>query len=122
MSEKELIRIWLQNRNQIILSQIAPTALLGASPFIVSLLLEQSFALKISFALILLASGILGAWAQFSAAEENEAVAISLSELKKKSEIAKQLIQRAPMLSIIKWGTTTIFTGVFVAILIALFN
>lgn len=122
MSEKELIRIWLQNRNQIILSQIAPTALLGASPFIASLLLEQSFALKISFALILLASGILGAWAQFSAAEENEAVAISLSELKKKSEIAKQLIQRAPMLSIIKWGTTTIFTGVFVAILIALFN
>ena len=122
MSEKELIRIWMQNRNQIILSQIAPTALLGASPFIVSLLLEQSLALKISFSLILLASGILGAWAQFSAAEENEAVAISLSELKRKSEVARQLIQRAPMLSIIKWGTTTIFTGVFIAILIALFN
>jgi hypothetical protein len=51
----------MQNRNQIILSQIAPTALLGASPFIVSLLLEQSLALKISFSLILLASGILGA-------------------------------------------------------------
>ena len=122
MSEKELIRIWMQNRNQIILSQIAPTALLGASPFIVSLLLEQSLALKISFSLILLASGILGAWAQFSAAEENEAVAISLSELKRKSEVSRQLIQRAPMLSVIKWGTTTIFTGVFIAILIALFN
>jgi hypothetical protein len=122
MSEKELIRIWMQNRNQIILSQIAPTALLGASPFIVSLLLEQSLALKISFSLILLASGILGAWAQFSAAEENEAVAISLGELKRKSEVSRQLIQRAPMLSIIKWGTTTIFTGVFIAILIALFN
>ena len=122
MSEKELIRIWMQNRNQIILSQIAPTALLGASPFIVSLLLEQSLALKISFSLILLASGILGAWAQFSAAEENEAVAISLGELKRKSEVSRQLIQRALMLSIIKWGTTTIFTGVFIAILIALFN
>jgi len=122
MSEKELIRIWMQNRNQIILSQIAPTALLGASPFIVSLLLEQSLALKISFSLILLASGILGAWAQFSAAEENEAVAISLGELKRKSEVARQLIQRAPMLSVIKWGTTTIFTGVFIAILMALFN
>lgn len=122
MTEKELIRVWQQNRNQIILSQIAPTGLLGASPFIVTILLDQSLALKLSFVFILLASGILGAWAQFTAAEESEAVAIDLGKLKEKSEYAKQVMQRSPLLSIIKWGTTSIFTGVFVAILFALFG
>ena len=121
MTEKELIRLWFQNRNQIILSQIAPTALLGTSPFIVALLVDQSLPLKLSFVFILLASGILGAWAQFTTAEENEAIAIDLGEKKEKSELARQIMQRSPLLSVIKWGTTTIFTAVFVAIIFALF-
>lgn len=120
MKEQELIRLWQKSRQQIIFAQLAPTFLLITT---VSLIAEVRAAGDLAVAAtigILLASGILGALAEYSAADEAQSIARDLSALKSKSSLARTVIKSAPWLHVVKFVTPTIFVAIFVALLVAL--
>jgi hypothetical protein len=105
---------------QLVVSQLAPTFLLittiGLVPVIRS---AGSYAAWATIG-ILLASGILGAVVQFSAASEAQAVASELSKTANDSRIAKSISSSARLLDIAKYVTPTIFVAIFVALCAAL--
>jgi hypothetical protein len=120
MKEQELIRLWQKSRQQIIFAQLAPTFLLITT---VSLIAEVRAAGDLAVAAtigILLASGILGALAEYSAADEAQSIARDLSALKPKSSLARTVIKSAPWLHVVKFVTPAIFVAIFVALLAAL--
>ena len=120
MKEQELIRLWQKSRQQIIFAQLAPTFLLITT---VSLIDEVRAAGDLAVAAtigILLASGILGALAEYSAADEAQSIARDLSALKPKSSLARTVIKSAPWLNVVKFVTPAIFVAIFVALLVAL--
>jgi hypothetical protein len=120
MKEQELIRLWQKSRQQIIFAQLAPTFLLITT---VSLIAEVRAAGDLAVAAtigILLASGILGALAEYSAADEAQSIARDLSALKSKSSLARTVIKSAPWLHVVKFVTPAIFVAIFVALLAAL--
>jgi hypothetical protein len=120
MKEQELIRLWQKSRQQIIFAQLAPTFLLITT---VSLINEVRAAGDLAVAAtigILLASGILGALAEYSAADEAQSIARDLSALKSKSSLARTVIKSAPWLHVVKFVTPAIFVAIFVALLVAL--
>lgn len=120
MKEQELIRLWQKSRQQIIFAQLAPTFLLITT---VSLIAEVRAAGDLAVAAtigILLASGILGALAEYSAADEAQSIARDLSALKPKSSLARTVIRSAPWLHVVKFVTPAIFVAIFVALLAAL--
>lgn len=88
MTELELIGLWTRARWHVIVSQLGPTALLG---FTVWLAMEglgdARLAVRVAAAGILLASGILGALAQFSAASEARSIAAALAALETLSPV-----------------------------------
>ena len=122
MSERELIDLWTKARWHVIVSQLAPTLLLG---FTVGLgivgLGEATLVVRIAAAGILLASGILGALAQFSAASEGIAIARDLTAMAPTSAISQHIIRIAPLLNVVKFVTPAVFVVVFVALLVELF-
>ena len=122
MTERELVELWTKARWHIIVSQLAPTALLG---FTIGLgiagLGEASLAVRIAAAGILLASGILGALAQFSAASEGLAIARDLRAIAAASATSQQIVRSAPLLDVVRFVTPTVFIAVFVALLVELF-
>jgi hypothetical protein len=122
VTERELINLWTKTRWHIIVSQLAPTALLG---FTVGLgvvgLGESTLAVRIAAAGILLASGILGALAQFSAASEGIAIARDLTAMAPTSAISQHIIRFAPLLNVVRFVTPAVFIVVFVALLVELF-
>ena len=122
MSERELIDLWTKARWHVIVSQLAPTLLLG---FTVGLgivgLGEATLAVRIAAAGILLASGILGALAQFSAASEGIAIARDLTAMAPTSAISQHIIRFAPLLNVVRFVTPAVFIVVFVALLVELF-
>lgn len=120
MNEQHLVSAWGALRTQLVVSQLAPTFLLittiGLVPVIRS---AGSYAVWATIG-ILLASGILGAVVQFSAATEAQAVASELSKTAKHSRIAKSISSSARLLDIAKYVTPTIFIAIFVALCAAL--
>lgn len=122
MTERELIELWTRARWHIIVSQLAPTALLG---FTIGLgvvgLGETSLAVRIAATGILLASGILGALTQFSAASEGMAIARDLKAIAAASSISQQIVRSAPLLDVVRFVTPIVFVAVFVALLVELF-
>jgi hypothetical protein len=122
MSELDLIRLWAAARRTIVVSQFAPTALLG---FTVWLALEglghANVAVRLAAAGILLASGILGALAQFSSASEAQAVASDLKRLGASSATSARIIAASPWLAVVKFVTPLIFVVIYVALLVYLF-
>jgi hypothetical protein len=120
MNEQHLVSAWGSLRMQLVVSQLAPTFLLittiGLVPVIRS---AGSYAVWATIG-ILLASGILGAVVQFSAASEAQAVASELSKLTKDSRIATSISSSARLLDIAKFVTPTIFIAIFVALCAAL--
>jgi hypothetical protein len=114
MTERELLELWNKNRQQIVVSQFAPTFLLiisaglilaglGAAPLFVSLIVL----------FILLASGILGALVQYASATEAMAVAEDLKHVKAPSAVTKQAIKFAPWLNVVRFVTPAIFIIIF---------
>jgi hypothetical protein len=69
---------------------------------------------------ILLASGIFGFLAQYSAASEALAVLGDLKTLKAKSKVSKQLIRFARWVNVIRFVTPSIFVVIYVLLCIAL--
>lgn len=121
MQESELIQLWHRLRNQIIFSQLAPTFLLISTIALLNDGLAQSESwVRYATLGILLASGIFGYLAQYSAATEGRAVLSELKNLKTKSRVAAQLIKFTPWLDVIRYLTPSIFVAIYVFLVIAL--
>jgi hypothetical protein len=120
VNEQQLVSAWGALRMQLVVSQLAPTFLLittiGLVPVIRS---AGDYAVWATIG-ILLASGILGAVVQFSAATEAQAVASELSTTSKNSRVAASISASARLLDIAKYVTPTIFVAIFIALCAAL--
>jgi hypothetical protein len=122
MNEFDLISLWSKARWHIIASQLAPTLLLAATIwFLQSGLADASLATRVAALGILLASGILGAVAQISAANEGLTIIEDLTASQATSLLASRIMQSAPLLKVVKYVTPTVFVAVYVALILALF-
>lgn len=120
MNEAELIRLWQKSRQQIIIAQLAPTFLLITTAGLVEEVRDAGQVTVWAVIGILLASGILGALAEYTAAHEAQAVAKDLSSLKTKSTLAETIVKTAPWMHVVKYLTPAIFVGIFIALFVAL--
>jgi len=117
MNQLELIRVWQKSWNRIIISQLAPTGLLITTVALMQFGLgEAGILVKLAALLILLASGILGALAQYSAATEAQAVAAHLATSSEASLGAAAIHDLAKFLWVVKFVTPTVFVAIFLAI------
>ncbi len=122
MTESELLTHWASARWHIIISQIAPTILLGATVWMLTAgLAEAELTVRLAAAGILLASGILGAAAQVAAANEGRAIVIELGGLESRTAIAEGIIATSRGIEIVRVVGPAVFVLVFVALLWALF-
>jgi hypothetical protein len=120
MTEKELIDVFLRNRNQLIFAQLAPTFLLITTASLVDEVKDAGEFTVWAVLGILLASGILGALAEYSAAHEAQAAAKDLATAQ--SHVAKSIQKTAPWLHVAKYVTPAIFVGIFISLTLALFS
>lgn len=125
MTENELVGHYAKARTHIVVSQLGPIFLLIVTIALLTLGLGQtSLAIRLAAAGILLASGILGALVQYSAA--NEAMGIAgdleaLAALGAPSALAARIIAFRPWLNVVRFVTPAIFALIYLALLIALF-
>jgi hypothetical protein len=121
MNEVDLVRLWHRLRNQIIFSQLAPTFLLIVTIALLNDgLAESADVVKWATLGILLASGIFGFLAQYSAATEARAVLSDLKRLKSKSKVSTLLVGFSAWLDVIRFVTPSIFVAIYVLLCIAL--
>ena len=120
MSEKELLELWVKFRNQLIFAQFAPTFLLITTVGLVPQIKAAGNLTIQATVGILLASGILGALAEFQAAHEAQKVAKDLAKLENPSALSKTIAKSAIWLHVAKFLTPTIFVGIFVFLVLAL--
>lgn len=120
MTEAELIQEFQKNRLHIILAQLAPTALLGFAVIATPTIAGTSNYLIGAFVFILMASGILGALAEYSAASQAQAVIDDLKTLPGSSSLRNRIISFRPYLEIVKFVTPAIFVVIFIALLVEL--
>jgi hypothetical protein len=121
MTELELIQLWNKLRNQVIFSQLAPTFLLIVTiALIQDGLSSEPLVVKLATLGILLASGIFGYLAQYSAATEARALLAEIRGLRTKSKVSSQLLKFAKWLDVIRYVTPTIFVAIYVLLCIAL--
>ena len=121
MNELELVQLWNRLRNQIIFSQLAPTFLLIVTIALLNDgLAESPDVVKWATLGILLASGIFGFLAQYSAATEARAVLGDLKTLKSKSKVSTLLVGFSAWLDVIRFVTPSIFVAIYVLLCIAL--
>lgn len=121
MNEQDLIRNWHTNRLHIVLAQLAPTALLAFAAIATPAIAAADEYVKHGFALILLASGILGALAEYSAASEAQATIDDLKALPGESKSRARIASFRPWLEVVKFVTPAIFVAIFLAILAGLY-
>lgn len=106
---------WHHVRSTLVLSQMAPTALLITTVALLQFgLAEAPLALRVATAGILLASGILGALVQFQVASEGQALGAA-------AESDPSVRAGARWLWVVKFVTPTIFVVIYVALMVALF-
>lgn len=120
MNEHDLIRLWQKSRQQIIIAQLAPTFLLITTAGLVDQVRAAGQVTVVAVLGILLASGILGALAEYSAAHEAQAIAYDLRGVKKKSALTVSIIRGAKLMHVVKYVTPAIFVVIFIALFIAL--
>lgn len=122
MTENELIAHWTRARWHIIVSQLAPTFLLAVTVWmLIDGLAETPLAVRLAATGILLASGILGAAAQFAAAQEGLAVIEELKGTADVSAIGRRIIASARGVDIVRFVGPAVFVATFVALLWALY-
>lgn len=121
MTETQLIAHWNTARWHIIVSQLAPTFLLAVTVWmLVDGLAETALPVRLAAIGILLASGVLGAVAQFAAANEGAAVIEELRALDSPSAIARRIIATGRGVDVVRFVSPAIFVLVFIALLVAL--
>lgn len=121
MTEAELIQEFQRNRLHVILAQLAPTGLLAFAAIATPTISESGDYVVHAFALILLASGILGALAEYSAASQAQAVIDDLKKLPGESALRRRVIGFRPWFEVVKYVTPAIFVLIFLALLAALY-
>ncbi|MEY4989902.1 MAG: hypothetical protein RIS08_128 [Actinomycetota bacterium] len=121
MTEQELIQEFQKNRLHIILAQLAPTGLLAFAALTTPAIAASDESVKHAFALILLASGILGALAEYSAAAQAQAAIDDLNILPGSSALRTRVISFRPWLEVVKFVTPAIFVAIFGFILAGLY-
>ncbi|GAA1726978.1 hypothetical protein GCM10009766_03320 [Microcella frigidaquae] len=122
MTENELIALWTRARWHIIVSQLAPTFLLAVTVWLLlEGLGEAPLAARLAATGILLASGVLGATAQFSAGQEALAVIDDLRALPATSAVGRRIIASARGVDIVRFVGPAIFVLTFAALLAALY-
>ena len=121
METSQLIREFNTNRLHLILAQLAPTGLLAFAAIATPAIASSGDFLKAGFALILLASGILGALAEYSAASQAQATIDTLKLGSDQSPLVRRIISFRPWLEVAKFVTPAIFVAIFVAILLGLY-
>ncbi len=121
METAQLIREFNTNRLHLILAQLAPTGLLAFAAIATPAIADSGEYLKAGFALILLASGILGALVEYSAASQAQATIDSLKLVTDKNPLAERVISFRPWLEVAKFVTPAIFVAIFIAILLGLY-
>jgi len=121
MTEKDLLELWLKTRNQLVMSQLAPTFLLITTVGLIDTIRDSGLYASLAAAGILLASGILGALVQYSASLEGQAIAESLKDLPTKSALTGSVLRLGPWLNVSKFVTPVIFTAIFGFLMLALF-
>lgn len=120
MTELELIQLWNKSRNQLIFAQLAPTFLLITTAGLIGAIKASSTFATYAVLGILLASGILGALVEFSAAHEAQSVAADLKLLGTKSQLSQTIIKVSPWLHVAKYLTPAIFVVIFITLFLAL--
>jgi hypothetical protein len=121
VNELDLVKLWNRLRNQIIFSQLAPTFLLIVTIALLNDgLAESPDVVKWATLGILLASGIFGFLAQYTAATEARAVLGDLKTLKSKSKVSTLLVGFSAWLDVIRFVTPCIFVAIYVLLCIAL--
>lgn len=122
MTENELIALWTRARWHIIVSQLAPTFLLAVTVWLLlEGLGEAPLAVRLAATGILLASGVLGATAQFSAGQEALAVIDDLRALPATSAVGRRIVASARGVDIVRFVGPAIFVLTFAALLAALY-
>ena len=122
MTENELIALWTRARWHIIVSQLAPTFLLAVTVWmLIDGLAETDLAVRLAATGILLASGVLGAAAQFAAAQEGLAVIDELKTLPSISAIGRRIVASARGVDIVRFVGPAIFVATFAALLWAMY-
>lgn len=120
MSDDELIAHWVDARRHIVLAQLGPIFLLTSTIALLQFgLADASLVVRLAAAGVLLATGILGAAAQVSAAIEARAIARELSA--SPSVLGRSIAALGPWTAVVRIGTPAIFVLIFVALLVALF-
>lgn len=121
MNQVELIQLWQKSWNRIVISQLAPTGLLITTVALAQFGLSQTgLAIRLAALLILLASGILGALAQFSAASEGQAIATQLAAVAEPSVTVAAIDGVAKWLWVVKFVTPAVFVAIFAVIAVLL--
>jgi hypothetical protein len=111
---------WHQHRMAIVTSQIAPTFLLISTIALLQFgLAEADMAIRLATAGILLASGILGALVQFTAAHEAKSLA---RDIEQGSQENLAIRQSGGFLWVVQVVTPTIFVVIYLALMFALFG
>jgi hypothetical protein len=123
MTERELLELWGKARLHIVLSQIAPTALLITTAIAMGLGLGRADVLvRIAVLGILLASGVLGALVQYSAATQSLAIAKDLGGIKNSSATSRNVVAFAVWMNVVRFVTPVIFIVIFVLLAAALLS
>ena len=120
MTEEQLLRAWSRARNQLIFAQLAPTFLLITTVGLITEIRSAGPMAVWATLGILLASGILGALAEFGAAADASAVAQDLTAIGDTSASAQAAIRHARFLWVPKYLTPAIFVAIFIILVIAL--
>ena len=110
---------WQQLRMTIVLSQLGPTFLLISTIALLQFgLADTSLATRWATAGILLASGILGAFVQFTAASEASALA---KEVRSETPSEHSVVRAGSWMWVVKFVTPSVFVGIYAALMVALF-
>ncbi|MEY2954804.1 MAG: hypothetical protein RL530_405 [Actinomycetota bacterium] len=115
MNQSELVQAWNNSWNRIIVAQMAPTALLITTVALLQFgLADAALPVRLAALLILLASGILGALAEFTAAGEAASVASQLAAAEQGSPTSANILKLSGWLPVVKFVTPAIFVLIFI--------
>ncbi|MEY4410758.1 MAG: hypothetical protein RLZ69_332 [Actinomycetota bacterium] len=115
MNQSELVQAWNNSWNRIIVAQMAPTALLITTVALLQFgLADAALPVRVAALLILLASGILGAFAEFTAAAEAASVASQLAAAEQGSPTSANILKLSMWLPVVKFVTPAIFVLIFI--------
>lgn len=115
MNQSELVQAWNNSWNRIIVAQMAPTALLITTVALLQFgLADASLPVRLAALFILVASGILGALAEFTAAGEAASVASQLAAAEQGSPTSANILKLSRWLPVVKFVTPAIFVLIFI--------